>query len=330
MALQPKRSGALVLRLIVGLALLGWPRVAIAEGTWSEISTQWASALAVDAAGNLYVAEAGRIQKRDAQGNWSVIATGGVAVGQVYEPRALAVDATGNLYVAEGDPYDLSKSRIQKRDTQGNWSVIATPGSALGRVDNPRALVVDAAGNLYGADGAFSIDRFQQRDPNGNWSLIVPDEDQEPDLFKLDHLWQVDALAVDTAGNLYVATGNSDPTGYGDRSLIQKRDAQGRWSVIAGPYDPYDYSRVGALAVDTAGNLYVAWGRKPNWDADVETGIKKRDAQGNWSVLATTNFDRLHRPGFAGFGYLAGLAVDAAGNLYVADNTGVQKYTPAP
>jgi hypothetical protein len=33
-----KRSGALVLRLIVGLALLGWPRVGSAQGTWSVIS----------------------------------------------------------------------------------------------------------------------------------------------------------------------------------------------------------------------------------------------------------------------------------------------------
>jgi Fur family transcriptional regulator, peroxide stress response regulator len=37
MVLEPKRSGALVLRLIVGLALLGWPRVGAARGTWSVI-----------------------------------------------------------------------------------------------------------------------------------------------------------------------------------------------------------------------------------------------------------------------------------------------------
>jgi hypothetical protein len=38
MVLDAKRTGALVLRLLVGLALLGWPRVGSAEGTWSVIS----------------------------------------------------------------------------------------------------------------------------------------------------------------------------------------------------------------------------------------------------------------------------------------------------
>src|SRR5437879_10225392 len=33
----PKRMGALILRLIAGLALLGWPRVSSAQGTWSVI-----------------------------------------------------------------------------------------------------------------------------------------------------------------------------------------------------------------------------------------------------------------------------------------------------
>ena len=77
MALEVKRSGALVLRLIVGLALLGWARVGAAQGTWSEISLPQQpgevldpAAVAVDAAGNLYVTDrgsGGRIQRRDAQ-----------------------------------------------------------------------------------------------------------------------------------------------------------------------------------------------------------------------------------------------------------------------
>jgi DNA-binding beta-propeller fold protein YncE len=108
MTLHPRRIGRMALRLIVGLALLGWPRVGSAQGTWSVISlppkpgevvSPWAVAL--DAAGNLYVADIFQIQKRDAQGNWSVIATAGTALGQVWGPTALAVDRAGNLYVAD-------------------------------------------------------------------------------------------------------------------------------------------------------------------------------------------------------------------------------------
>jgi DNA-binding beta-propeller fold protein YncE len=56
----------------------------------------------VDAAGNLYAADGNAWpKKRDAQGNWSVIAMGGADLGQAFGPAALAVDDAGNLYVAD-------------------------------------------------------------------------------------------------------------------------------------------------------------------------------------------------------------------------------------
>src|SRR5690349_13050350 len=66
MALQPKRTGARALRMIVGLVLLGCARVGSAAGTWSVISLPQKpgevitpTALAADAAGNVYVADNG-------------------------------------------------------------------------------------------------------------------------------------------------------------------------------------------------------------------------------------------------------------------------------
>jgi DNA-binding beta-propeller fold protein YncE len=118
----------------------------------------FATALAVDTAGNLYVTDyssGGRIQKRDAQGTWSAI----TLPGQVSGPTALAVDAAGNLYVAD-HPAPDGLGRIQRRDAQGNWAVIATMGTALGQVNDPTALAVDTAGRLYVADA-------------GNWRVQV-------------------------------------------------------------------------------------------------------------------------------------------------------------
>src|SRR5690349_6752373 len=139
MGLALKGCGALVLRLIVGLALLGWPRAGSAQGTWSVISlpqkpgevvaptalaTDAAGALAADAAGSLYVADSpydpatgtySRIQKRDARGTWALIATNGAGLGQVSFPTALAVDTAGNLYIAERSS---GNNRVQKRDVQ--------------------------------------------------------------------------------------------------------------------------------------------------------------------------------------------------------------------
>src|SRR5437667_12051313 len=93
--------------------------------------------------------------------NWSVIATGGEAPGQVNAPVGLAVDTTGNLYVADLANY----GRIQERDLQGNWSVLATYGYAPGQVSFPSGVAVDTAGNLYVADSGNN--RVQEYTPGG-------------------------------------------------------------------------------------------------------------------------------------------------------------------
>jgi sugar lactone lactonase YvrE len=171
-----KSIGRMLLRLLAVLALLGCPGIGAAAGTWSVIAlpqkaggealgqVRSPSALAVGGVGNLYVADLSQgIQKRDAQGNWSTIALAGDALGQV---DALAVDTAGKPYVA-GYHYDSATgtypSRIQKRDAQGSWSVIATDGSALGQVSSPSGLAVDAADNLYVAD--TGNDRVQEYMP---------------------------------------------------------------------------------------------------------------------------------------------------------------------
>jgi tripartite motif-containing protein 71 len=339
LVLSPKSLMTTMLRLLAALWLVGCPQMGRAAGTWSVISLpqqpgevhspaamaagavsnlyvaddtriqerdaqgNWSvitpvgevpSALAVDTAGNLYIADLHnrRIEERDAQGNWSVLATRGLDLGQIYHPTALAVDAAGNLYVAEQLSLDGGQSRLQKRDAQGNWSVIATAGSALGQVNFPgfsTALAVDAAGNLYVADYGASngniFGRIQKRDAQGSWSVIATEGTA------LGRVWSPSVLAVDGAANLYVAD-----DGHG----IQRRDAQGSWSLISPQL-------ASALAADTGGDLYVA-----DLPGDGDR-IRKRDAQGKWSLIASggSASGQIHRP--------SALAVDTVGNLYVAD-----------
>jgi hypothetical protein len=310
---------ALLIRLIVGLALLGWPRVGSAAGTWAVISLPQKSGevisptvLAVDATGDLYVAGTA-IQKRDDQGNWSVIAAQGLDVGEVNGCWGLAVDGAGRLYVADlGDDGQGGHSRIQQRDAQGRWSVIATEGSALGQVDfyshSFVALAVDAVGNLYVAVGnptAFLhfYWQIQQREVHGNWKVVATSD--------TDPVWSLNALAVDGDGSLY---GASWLPGSLSEGQISKRDTQGNWSMLATNGQIFT-----ALAVDGSGNLYGAEGRSGG-------PIQRRDAQGHWTVVAPYGSSL----GQVNLDNQSGLAVDAAGNLYVADtgNHRILKYTP--
>jgi DNA-binding beta-propeller fold protein YncE len=381
MTFYPKGSGALVLRLIVALVLLGGPRIAGAAGTWSLLSLPQKPGdvfsplgVAVDVAGNLYVADlgdGGRIQERDVQGRWTVIAPGGTGLGQVFLPYglsaggALAVDAAGSLYVADayrvqkrdahghwsllsgpGTPVQVSSptglavdttgnlyvadgfnnGRLLKRGAQGTWSVLANQGTGVGQVDSPTALAVDAAGNLYVGEweGRFdSTSRIQKRNAQGNWSVIATGRGTYPrglavdaagSLYVADYYsntqkrdaqgnWLAlgaggNALALDSTGNLYVAQGYYPP------SRIQKRDAQGTWSVIAATGDaPGQLLEPGSAAVDGASNLFLA-----DHDDNYSYRIQRRDAHGSWSVIAVPADGRP-----------SGLAADAAGNLYLTE-----------
>src|SRR5207244_3992535 len=127
------------------------------------------------------------------------------------------------------------------------------------------------------------------------------------------------AVAVDGAGNVYIADSLNN--------RVRKVDAAGRLTTVAGNGNQ-DFSADGipaasaalfsplAVAVDTSGNLYFAEASR----------IRKVDAAGVITTVAGTIFS-----GFSGddgpatsaqpdpFGVHLGLAVDSAGNLYLAD-----------
>jgi trimeric autotransporter adhesin len=125
--------------------------------------------LALDQQGNLYIADAGnnRVRKVTPDGVLTTMAGNGnagsagdggrAAKAELFIPTGLAVDAHGILYIA-----DSANNRVRKVDLAGNISTLAGNGQAgfagdsgsatSAQLNNPVALAVDGAGNLYIAD----------------------------------------------------------------------------------------------------------------------------------------------------------------------------------
>jgi hypothetical protein len=131
-------------------------------------------------------------------------------------------------------------------------------------------------------------------------------------------LWGGQGLATDDAGNLYIADDNAH--------VIEKVDPSGNLTIVAGTGNlgrptegsalSSDFSNLCGIAIDHSGNIFVS-------DAGNKV-VEKIDAQGVLSIYAgIVGTEGSPTPGPAISSSLRnpqGLAVDASGNLYIADN----------
>ena len=302
------------------------------------------SGVAVDGAGNLYIADRfnHRIRKVDSSGNISTVAGTGTAgfggdggsatdtAAQLNQPQDVALDGAGNLYIA-----DRFNHRIRKVDTSGNISTVA--GSARGfsgdgaaatsaALRSPWDVAVDGSGNLYIADRGNQ--RIRKVDSAGVITTVAGTGTRS---FGGDGSAAVAAqlngpqgVALDGAGNLYIAD-----TGNNRIRKVARAQSADDWvieTVAGGVIFSGDgaaataarLSKPNDVAVDGAGNLYIA-------DRRNNRIRKVTSSSGNISTVAGT--------GTAGFGgdggaataaqlnYPAGVALDGAGNLYIADRS---------
>ena len=139
-----------------------------ADGTGAAAGFNNLSGVAVDGAGNVYVADSNNatIRKVTAAGVVTTLAgTAGAhgsadgtgAAARFYAPRGVAIDSAGNLYVAD----TASNSTIRKVTAAGVVTTLAGTAGVLGSADGtgaaarfngPSGVAVDSADNIYVAD----------------------------------------------------------------------------------------------------------------------------------------------------------------------------------
>ncbi|MCS7313852.1 MAG: hypothetical protein RMI94_00355 [Bryobacterales bacterium] len=258
--------------------------------------------LALDAAGNLYVADFRdhRIYRVSPGGTIEVVAgtgtsgfsgNGGPALhAQLSHPAGLAFDRAGNLYIAD------SGNRRIRRLSGGVLSTVHVPVT----LELPTGLAFDAAGNLYIADRS----RIVKLAPSGSASTLA--------LAARD-------LALDAAGNVFVVAGTPQlmrlgPTG--SVAVVAGVTTEPRFWGDGGPATTARLDSPSGLALASDGSLYIA-----------DTGnarIRKVDRAGVISTVAGAGRsgalgDSLPALAARLFAPVA-LSFDSAGCLLIADS----------
>jgi hypothetical protein len=303
--------------------------------------------IATDSAGNVYVADTGnhtirKITPAGVVSTWAGAAgnvgnaDGVGAVASFSFPGGITTDSAGNVHVA-----DFGNRSIRKITPAGLVSTFAGKdevGNAAS-FSYPSGITTDSMGNMYVVDSGYKEDyrisnvnfTIRKITPAGVVSTLAGAAGVYGTADGVGAAARFDrpkGIATDSAGNVYVTdSGNQTirkitPAGVvstpvGATSVSGSADGAGAQARFAFP---------GAIATDSAGNVYVA-------DTNNNT-IRKITPAGVVSTLAGAVGVEGYTDGngaAARFARPTGIATDSAGNVYVADygNYTIRKITPA-
>jgi len=295
--------------------------------------------VAVDSAGNLYIADTLNNRVREvSNGAIATIAGGGIgcsqqtdAVGdgcpatsaQLGNPTGVALDPAGDLLIA-----DEGNIRIRKV-SEGVISTVAGYGNEYGfsgdngpatsaLLESPLGVTVDSAGNFYIADSG--TERLREVSNGvittiaGNGTGLGGDNGSATSA-QLD---QPSGAAVDSAGDLYIADTSNSRIRKVSNGVITTVAGNGTWgySGDSGPATSAELSYPEGIAVDSASNLYIA---------DTGTARVRKVSNGVITTVAGNgNFGYSGDNGpatSAALSYPRGIAVESPGNVYIADTS---------
>jgi len=256
-------------------------------GPATAASLNFPVAVAVDAAGNLFIADLynNRIREVSAAGIITTVAGNGASNAQSGQgafsgdggpatsaglngPFGVAVDAAGDLFIS-----DLYNNRVRKVSASGTITTVAGNGTqgftgdggpaTAAQIAQPYGIAVDGSGNLFFAD--FGNTRVRKVSASGTITTVAgngtPGFTGDGKTGTAAELNYPKGIALDASGNLFIADSAN--------SLIRKLSASGIMTTVAGTGD-FGYTGDGGpatsaklyfprgVAVDAAGNVFIA------------------------------------------------------------------------
>jgi sugar lactone lactonase YvrE len=301
--------------------------------------------LAIDHAGNLFIADTGNQRIRKLSVSTGIISTvagdgisrfagdGGAAIAaSLSVPGDVSIDPAGNLIIA-----DSGNNRIRRVDLSGNIATIGGNGlietgvpadnvdATSAAMNFPEAVLADGAGNVIVADTYTQTVRRIGTD--GKIHTIAGNGTQGS---SADQLSTPEGLALDTSGNLLIAdTGNN---------RIQRLDAiTAAITTIAGTGQS-GYS--GDNGASTSARLFLPIGLAINAAGDVliadalNLRVRKIAAATGiiTSIAGNGEYGYLGDSGpaaAAGIDFPQGISFDGSGNLYISDNNRIRRVAAA-
>ena len=256
----------------------------------------------------------------------------GTAAGFGANPLGVCVDSAGIIYVA-----DTSNFTIRRIDTAANVTTIAGIAGVRGTLDGPVAtatldspagIMIDSSGNLIFVEKVKHTVR--KISPDGNVSTIAgisgvygyADGTPETATFRFPY-----DLVAAPSGNILIADSNNHsireilPTGE-----VTRLAGQASYGSYDGIGSAAKFEDPDGIAVDQQGNVFVS-DRTNNTIRRITPAGVVTTIAGKAGVSGSTD-----GPGAdARFNYPRGLAVDAAGNIFVSErlNHTIRKITPS-